>query len=326
MKIFLSILFVIFWATVFAQNFAPPAEIEGTTAVSVDNNLISGWATNCVVVRGYFDIKNVNLGYVDFGTENNATGVANNSVVSLGDGGYAILSFDQPIKNHQGFDFAIFENSFSNNFLELAFVEVSSDGENYVRFPAISNTQSTEQINGFGTLDATYIHNFAGKYRQGFGTPFDLSDLQDSTNIDLQNIQFIKIVDVVGCIDNGFANYDSENKIINDPYPTPFATGGFDLDAVAILREPASNIENYKKKECRVFPNPARKGEFINIQTLSGKIIKQIDIYSISGQKIQEFSIENYRVAALKLQLNSGIYFMHITFTDNSFEVINICF
>jgi len=58
-----------------------------------------------------------------------------------------------------GFDFAVFENSFNDSFLELAFVEVSSDGINFVRFPATSNTQTDVQITGFGTIDPTYINN-----------------------------------------------------------------------------------------------------------------------------------------------------------------------
>jgi hypothetical protein len=49
-----------------------------------------------------------------------------------------------------GYDFAIFENGFpfgsGSFYLELAFVEVSSDGKHFVRFNAISNTDTTQQI------------------------------------------------------------------------------------------------------------------------------------------------------------------------------------
>jgi hypothetical protein len=110
-----------------------------------------------------------------------------------------------------------------------------ADGERFVRFPSVSLTPTDEQVDGFGSLDPTNIHNLAGKYRQGYGTPFDLEDLADSTGIDINNIRFVKIIDVVGCIQPEYASYDSEGNIVNDPWPTPFYSGGFDLDAVCVI-------------------------------------------------------------------------------------------
>ena len=81
------------------------------------------------------------------------------AIVSLGDAGVAVLTFSTPIRNGQGPDFAVFENAFSNTFLELALVEVSSDGQNFVRFDAISNTDTTLQIGGFGHVDATNLEH-----------------------------------------------------------------------------------------------------------------------------------------------------------------------
>ena len=115
-----------------------------------------------------------------FGLVDNALGksdatIANpNPVVSLGDGGHITLSFATPITNGPGADFAVFENGFADSFLELAFVEVSSDGTNFFRFPSHSLTSTGAQVASFGTLDTTNIDGLAGKYRAGFGTPFDL--------------------------------------------------------------------------------------------------------------------------------------------------------
>ena len=53
----------------------------------------------------------------------------------------------------------------------------------------------------------------------------------------------MRIVDVVGTTNAVFATHDSLGNIVNDPYPTVFASGGFDLDGVAALNvvpEPAS--------------------------------------------------------------------------------------
>ena len=106
-----------------------------------------------------------------------AIGTPGNGIVSLGDGGYAVLSFERPIKNGPGWDFAIFENSFSDTFLELGLVEVSSDGLNYFQFESTSLTQDTLQIDAFGSINPEMINNLAGKYRATFGTPFDLEEL-----------------------------------------------------------------------------------------------------------------------------------------------------
>jgi len=78
-----------------------------------------------------------------FGDESEALGVAEGNsvdVLSLGDMGQATLTFDVEIEDGEGWDFAVFENSLDDTFLELAFVEVSSDGEDFYLFPAVSLT------------------------------------------------------------------------------------------------------------------------------------------------------------------------------------------
>ena len=170
-------------------------------------------------------------------------GTDTTAVVSLGDGGHITLGFAQPITNGPGADFAVFENSFADTFLELAFVEVSSDGTNFFRFPSVSLTPTTTQVGSFGALDPTNLYDLAGKYRVGFGTPFDLNELAGvSPLLDVNDVQFVRIVDVGGTINPQFASHDSLGNIVDDPYPTAFASGGFDLDGVGVVNavpEPA---------------------------------------------------------------------------------------
>ena len=199
------------------------------------------WASQVVnFSAGPEDISDPQSPLANFGQSINATGVAEGNstdVVSLGDGGSIILSFPYPISNGPGPDFAVFENGFSNDFLELAFVEVSTNGTDFVRFPATSNTSSASQTGTFGNTDPTLVNNLAGKYRQGFGTPFDLAELADSTGIKLDSINYIKLVDVVGSIDPVFASYDANGNPVNDPFPTPFPSSGFDLDAIGVIHQ-----------------------------------------------------------------------------------------
>jgi hypothetical protein len=154
--------------------------------------------------------------------------------------------FSDPIINGPSWDFAVFENAFNDTFLELAFVEVF-DGDTWARFPTNSLTQTTTQIDQANPtdngVDPTDVDGFAGKYRASFGTPFDLSVLIGTPGLDLDHIVAVRVVDVVGSIDPDFARRDSFNRIINDPWPTPFNTGGFDLDAIGafhVVPEPAT--------------------------------------------------------------------------------------
>ena len=167
----ISILLLALVPTMLWAQFAPEAGVAGTTAMHADSSAFVAWATGCTVERGPQQIDSLSLGLASYGADADALGKADNVVVSLGDGGTAVLTFASPICNEAGPDFAVFENPFHNVpqcFLELAFVEVSSDGENYFRFPAVTNVPFDEQVGSFALMDATLIHNFAGKYEQPF--------------------------------------------------------------------------------------------------------------------------------------------------------------
>lgn len=246
----LSLLFVLAFLSVSAQGPYPPAAgQDGSTAIAKDSSIIQSWATGVDVMRGYIQINDTTIyaagsNRATFGSPSNALHIAEGNsmnIVSLGDGGTATLTFDRLIVDGPGTDFAVFENSFGDTFLELAFVEVSSDGINFSRFPSVSLTPTDTQIGPWDEIDPTNIHNLAGKYRQGYGTPFDLSDLTYDPLVDINSIRFVRVTDVVGAIDPAFATYDSQGNIFNDPFPTPFDSGGFDLDGVAVIN---GNVQN----------------------------------------------------------------------------------
>jgi hypothetical protein len=266
-----------------SAQFAPPAGQAGSTAIKADSSIFVNWADSCTIVRGPIDISNANLGMASYGSDSSAYGIANNGVVSLGDGGIATFYLNTPVVDGPSYDFAVFENSFSDDFLELAFVEVSSNGIDFVRFPSVSNTQTDNQIATFGTIDATKLNNLAGKYRGGYGTAFDLNELQDYDNLDIQNIKYIRVIDVVGNIDDEYASYDSNMNKINDPWPTPFESSGFDLDALGIINDLEHlGLEDDITQELRIYPVP-----FTNILNI-GNIDKNsaISIFDINSRLV----------------------------------------
>jgi hypothetical protein len=303
-------------------QFPPPAGQQGSTAIFKDSSAIVGWATGCKVFRGYIKISDTSYTYLgdnkaNYGSEGSALGKADEAPVSLGDGGYAVVTFDKPVTNGPGFDFAVFENGLNDSFLELAFVEVSSDGIHFVRFPAVSNTQTSTQIATFGTLDATLIDNLAGKYRALFGTPFDLDVLAGKPDLNINRITHIKIIDVVGCIQPAFATYDSKDNIVNDPWPTPFNTGGFDLDAVGVLHFTYSTED----QSVFLYPNPVT--DHLTINVLSGNTFDMV-LNDISGKAILEKEkVKNNSTIDLGF-LPSGIYFCTFTLENGTTEVRKI--
>lgn len=260
---------------------------EGCQAIKYDDAAILGWATSCVVTRGYQNIEQAG-DLASYGTDNDAVGASSEStsegMVSLGDGGYAVLTFGMPITNGEGYDFAVFENALNHTFLELAFVEVSSDGEHYYRFPSVSNTQTEQQITNGGAVDATKINNLAGKYIVGWGTPFDLEELAGYSNLDINNVTHVRIVDVVGSINPLYGTTDKNGHLINEPYPTPFASSGFDLSGVAVMNGwTPTAVNNYQQEiSFMAYPNPCQN--VLNVSNVS--VNEPISLFNAMGQQI----------------------------------------
>ncbi|MDA8694339.1 hypothetical protein N9L91_03995 [Pseudomonadales bacterium] len=240
----------------YAGPFPPAAGLPTSTAIAANDSAIAGWASsysNYIVganVDLQFQTPNLALGPAGNSNDNNSNNSTNNNgfifdIVSLGNNGSITLSFDQAITNGDGADFLVFENSFSDTFLELAFVEVSSNGIDFVRFDNISLTAAP--VGAFGNIDTTNIFGYAGKYRGGFGTPFDLQDLADKVasnpSLNINYISHIRIIDINGdgSSTDSLAPPAGPNPIY-DPSPS-FGSAGFDLDAVAAMYFYEQNFE-----------------------------------------------------------------------------------
>ncbi|PIE17597.1 MAG: hypothetical protein CSA66_05515 [Proteobacteria bacterium] len=216
---------------VVADAYEPAAGEPGSTAVSRTDPAIVGWATGWVAPVAWG--QNVEDSWCD---PERALGPAEGTSVGvtvLGNGGALTLTFDPPIRDGDGDDFAVFENAFNDTFLELAFVEVSSDGEHFERFD--SAYLGTDAVGAFESHDTKLIGALAGKYRAGFGTPFDLALLRHRPaardgRLDLARVTHVRVVDIIG--DGGTS--DSFGNAIFDPHLTT-GSGGFDLDAIAVL-------------------------------------------------------------------------------------------
>jgi hypothetical protein len=155
------------------------------------------------------------------------------------------------IRDLPGADFVVFENGViaqfgtggagpGGIFGELAYVEVSSNGVDFARFPSVSLTPSA--VGGYGSIDATNLFNLAGKHAnadgESWGTPFDLAALANhplvlAGTVDLNLVSYVRLVDIPG---NG-SFLDASARPIYDAWVT-IGSGGFDLEAVGAISTP----------------------------------------------------------------------------------------
>lgn len=300
----------------FAQgSFEPAAGQTGSTAIHKDSSIIASWADYCIIQRGYMDIANPGGGLATHGSDGDALGYADNIVVSLGDSGIATYILEVgALHDGPGFDFAIFENSFSDTYLELAHVEVSSDGSHYFRFPSVSEVQTDSQVGAFDNIDPTEVYNLAGKYRGMYGTPFDLAELPNDSLLNKSNVRFVRIVDVVGSINPIYGTNDSLGSLINDPYPTNFASSGFDLDALALL----NLVQDLDETEIQisVYPNPSHDQIYIKSDE------KNIywSLFDLNGKMLQSGNTLTIPLVSYP----EGIYSLKITTTTGT-KYLKIC-
>jgi len=250
---------------------APPDHAE-----AVLNPIFRAWATSVVDYRPAGGVSeqwldaNKTLG-PPTGDGMGIASLGDRSAAEIAAGappGHIELGFAEPMRDGRGYDFVVFENGIVSGyntgagsvsgqmFGELAFVEVSSDGVHFARFPSVSLTPGP--VGAYGTIELSNVFNLAGKHPNGggvcTGTPFDLADLADEplvrdATVDVNNIRYVRIVDIPGSghfqdaamfhIDPasspGWLAY-TVNHPVYDAWPT-FGSGGFDLDAIGFLHE-----------------------------------------------------------------------------------------
>ena len=284
---FLSILLGI--TCICRAQFAPAAGMPGSTAIKADSSCFVAWGTSADAQIGLKQINVPDSGKANVGKDESVIGPAlKNGVLSLGDGGSVIVYFSSGIRNGKGFDFAVFENAFNDSFLELAHVEISADGVNFYRFPSFSNSPNIQQTPPFGATYPQNIHNLAGKYRMPYGTPFDISELDSQGKMLPETFYYVKIIDVVGSIISGIGTEDSRGRLINDPWPTPFISSGFDLDAIGVINSgPLSGIDRIESEALYII------NEDNQIRIKTNSVLPEFRIYDWLGR----LYYEHYRCA-----------------------------
>jgi len=177
-------------------------------------------------------------------------GSGSGDVCTLGVGGSLTLGFDVTIADGPGADLTVFENVFlfsGQPFSEVAYVEVSTNGVDFARFPS-SYAGPSSGLPGFTAPWGTYsgLTGFAPVLANvatntidpldpvvSGGEAFDLAALANDPLVigglvDLAQVHFVRIVDVPHQ-----SGLDSFGRVIFD---NSGPTGSADIEAVAVLQ------------------------------------------------------------------------------------------
>ena len=202
---------------------------------------------------------------------------------SLGPQGHLTLGFDVVITNGPGADFIISENPFyafgssSHAFTEAVFVEVSSDGVQFARFPSLYYGEDLDP-GIFGSLRIGSYEYLAGATPVLMGNPsFPLADPQDAVEaggdafdladlmghpmvasglVDLNAISQIRLVDAFGGVD-----LDSQGNTIWDNGTSA------DIDAITVIHH--SQNQNANRPHVNVYAN-AKGKLFVSVTDPNG--------------------------------------------------------
>jgi len=166
-------------------------------------------------------------------------------VLTLGESGNVTLGFDVTIVDGPGADFTTFENGFvfgaGSVFSEIAFVEVSTNGVDFARFPSKyfgtgSSMGAYRNIAGGMPVVTNALTNTVSPFDPTVsgGEAFDLADLVNEPSVLagdvlLSDIHFVRLVD---CPPGS-----------TDSLGTPIgAAGGADFDAIAVINSDVTSV------------------------------------------------------------------------------------
>ena len=186
----------------------PIDSVHKNDAIPADDQRIVSWVSGIELYRDSA-----------YGNYYDAIGqVINTKYVCLGDTGSAMATFNRPIADGDGYDFAVFSHGVK---IKTAFVEVSSNGKNYFRFPSHSSAVTNNSNDAYVSDNYSGL---AGVYPTGYGTAFDLNDLPDHPALNKYNVRFVRIITVKTATDK-----DNAGNVIYDD------NSGFNLAGIGII-------------------------------------------------------------------------------------------
>ena len=100
---------------------------------------------------------------------------------------------------------------------------------------------------------------------------------------------------------------------MNDPYPTAFPNGGFDLDAVGVIHSLINSIPEENHELVRVYPNPFTENFMIN-----SDIIIDYKLFNSLGEVIISARTNQHQTIVNISDQPNGIYFLQLNSEQKS--------
>lgn len=143
------------------------------------------------------------------------------------------------------------------------------------------------------------------------------------SGLDVNHITHVRVIDVVGSIDELYATYDSQFNKINDPWPTPFPSSGFDLDAVGVIHQNTTSVNSIIENQFNLsYPNPFNKNNVIKLNLTKTEDLS-MTLYDISGKAIYQFLDGKINAGEHLFNLRNslignGIYFLKLSSKEHT--------
>jgi hypothetical protein len=154
-------------------------------------------------------------------------------------------------------------------------------------------------------IDST-IAKFEALDKKIIKTQKDIEELRESFDTLPSRFFYVRLIDVVGSIDPKWGSRDSKGNLINDPWPTPFPSCGFDLDAIGVIH-PLHSATN-RMNSLQVFQVFPRENQ---LQIKSSRAIGEVQVIQSNGKIV--FYERNCLEYSLEIELSSsGLYWLKV--------------
>ena len=116
---------------------------------------------------------------------------------------------------------------------------------------------------------------------------------------------------MIGTIDPQYATYDAFGHIVNDPWPTNFASSGFDLSGVGVIHQKPVGIGNHEMPQVFAYPNPCNgtlyiineNAENVALYDMNGRLLQMVD----NGDTHITLNMQSYPAGLYLLKVGNGV-------------------
>ena len=125
------------------------------------------------------------------------------------------------------------------------------------------------------------------------------------------SIVYVRVIDAIGTIDPQYATYDAFGHMVNDPWPTNFASSGFDLSGVGVIHQKPVGIDNHEMPQVFAYPNPCNgtlyiineNAENVSLFDMNGILLRMVD----NGETHITLNMQSYPAGLYLLKVGNGV-------------------